>query len=57
MAKEIMTPVPICVNEDTPVSEIATLMLKRGIKRVPVVKDKKVVGIVSRPDIMKTISG
>lgn len=54
-AKEIMTPVPICVNEDTPVSEIATLMLKRGIKRVFILRGDKLVGVVSRGDILKEI--
>lgn len=51
-----MTKCVITVSEETTVEEIATLMLEKWIKRAPVVKDKKVVGIVSRADIMKTIS-
>ncbi|HCJ66112.1 MAG TPA: hypothetical protein DHV62_01985 [Elusimicrobia bacterium] len=54
-AGEIMTKDVITVSEDTAVEEIATLMLEKWIKRVPVVKDKKVIGIISRPDIMRTI--
>ncbi len=55
-AGEIMTKDVITVSEETTVEEIATLMLEKWIKRVPVVKDRKVVGIISRPDIMRTIS-
>lgn len=54
-AKEMMTPIPIYVDEETPVSEIAKLMLKRGIKRVFVVRENKVIGVVSRGDILKEI--
>lgn len=55
MAKEIMTPVPISVDEETPVAEITRLMLKRGIKRVFVVREGKLVGVVSRGDVLKEI--
>ncbi len=55
-AGEIMAKCVITVSEDTTVEEAATLMLEKWIKRAPVVKDKKVVGIISRADIMKTIS-
>ena len=49
-AKNIMTKNVIAVSEDTAVEEIATLMLEKWIKRVPVVKERKVIGIISRPD-------
>jgi len=49
--KEIMTPSPItCSPEDT-VLEVAKLMTKHGIKRVPVVKNNKIVGIFTPYDI------
>jgi len=54
-ASEIMTKDVVTVTEETTVEEIATLMLEKWIKRVPVVKDKKIVGIISRPDIIKTL--
>lgn len=38
----------ITVVEETPVDEIARLMERHFIKRVPVTRDNKVVGIVSR---------
>jgi len=54
-AEEIMTTDVICVGEDTPVEEIATLMVEKRIKRLPVVRGKKLVGIISRADVLKTI--
>jgi len=49
--KEIMTPSPItCSPEDT-VLEVARLMIKHGIKRVPVVKNNKIAGIFTPYDI------
>jgi CBS domain-containing protein len=54
-AAEIMTPDVITADEDTPVEELATLMLEKHIKRVPIVEGKKLVGIVTRADIIKAI--
>jgi CBS domain-containing protein len=53
---DIMSRQIIAVQEDTPVSEIACLLAERRIKRVPVVCGGKVVGIVSRADIVDAIS-
>jgi CBS domain-containing protein len=44
------------VKEDTSVEEIAQLMTAQRIKRVPVMNDGKLVGIVSRADIVNTIA-
>jgi len=54
-AEDIMTPKPICVNENTPVVEIAKLMLQKGIKRVFVLRNDTLVGVVSRGDILKDL--
>ena len=43
---EIMTADPLTVSEDTPLDEIVRLMEKRQIKRLPVVRDQQVVGIL-----------
>lgn len=53
---EIMNRNPITVEEDTPVSAIATLLTERHIKRVPVVQAGRVVGIVSRADIVQAVA-
>ena len=53
---DIMSHVVISVEEETPVNEIAALLTERKIKRVPVVCDGKLVGIVSRADIVHAVA-
>ena len=53
---EIMAPGVISVSEDTPLSEIAALFERKRIKRVPVVKDGKLVGIVSRSNLIQALA-
>jgi len=52
---EVMTPDVVCVGEDTPLSKVAALMQHRRIKRLPVVRGEKVVGIISRADLMRVV--
>lgn len=54
-ASEIMTPNVITVAKEDEVSKVAKLMIDKEIKRVPVVENGKVVGIISRSDIVKTL--
>lgn len=51
-AEDVMTREVITAAEDTPLAEIATLLERHRIKRVPVVRDGKVVGIVSRANLL-----
>lgn len=53
---DIMTTDPATVQEDTSVEEIATIMSDEGINRLPVVKNNKLVGIVSRADIVRSLA-
>ena len=53
---DIMSHELLVVNEETDVGEIATLLTERKIKRVPVVQDDKLVGIVSRADIVHAVA-
>jgi CBS domain-containing protein len=46
----------VAVSEDTSVGEIADLLERHGIKRVPVVKGGKLVGLVSRADIVRAFA-
>ena len=41
---------------DTPLDEVAGLLERNAIKRVPIVKDKKVVGIVSRANLLQALA-
>lgn len=40
------------MTEDTPLEEIAMLLERKAIKRVPVLRNGKLVGIVSRADLL-----
>ena len=54
--KAIMSRKVISVTEDTPVEEIANLLTTHKINRVPVLRGKKLSGIVSRADIVRAIA-
>ena len=53
---EVMTPVPIITaRENTPLEEVARLMEKHHIKRLPVMRGTKVIGIISRADLIRAV--
>ncbi len=51
-AEDVMTREVVTVAEDTPVGEIAQILERRRIKRIPVLRDGKIVGIVSRANLL-----
>jgi len=53
--KDVMTTKVISVKEDADLTEIANLMTRKNINRVPVVRDGKLIGIISRNDILKSL--
>jgi CBS domain-containing protein len=54
--KSIMSKRVVRVKEDTPVEEIASLMATRNVKRLPVIRDQRLAGIVSRADIVRALA-
>lgn len=52
---EAMTTDPVTVSPDTALEEIATLMVNRGFHTIPVVQDDKLVGVIGKEDVLKTI--
>jgi CBS domain-containing protein len=56
-ARDIMASPIVSVSEEAEVGEIARLLIAHHIKRVPVVRDGQVVGIVSRVDLLRAIAG
>jgi CIC family chloride channel protein len=50
-----MTPDPIVVHPEASVADIAELMRERKINRVPVVEGKRLVGIVTRYDVLNAL--
>lgn len=55
-ASELMTKYVITASGDTQVEQVATLMVINDIKRVPVIENDTIVGIISRGDIVKTMA-
>src|SRR6516225_2446130 len=53
---DVMTREVITAQPETPLREIANLMEKHSIKRVPIVQDKLVVGIVSRVNLLQVLA-
>ena len=45
----------ITVDETADLATIADVLLKRGIKRVPVTRAGRLVGVVSRRDILRAL--
>lgn len=54
LVKDMMTKDVIITSEDAELEDVATLMVKKKVKRIPVVDDKgRLIGIISRKDIME----
>jgi len=52
---EVMRPCDICAAEDTPLVEIAALMVLKRAEDVPVLRDQELVGIVGLQDVVDEI--
>src|SRR6202171_6446253 len=53
---EIMTPEPLTITEDTALEEIVQVMEKNNVKRLPVIRGDKIVGIVSRANLLQAVA-
>ena len=53
---DVMTRNVITATPDTSLGEIATLLERHSIKRVPIVKDDQLVGIVSRANLIQAVA-
>jgi CBS domain-containing protein len=54
--KNVMTSGVTTVTEELPAREIARLMYEKNIKRVPVLRDGRLVGIVARSDLVRALA-
>ena len=52
---EVMTGEPVTITEDTPLDEVVRLMERHRIKRLPVVRQDRLVGILTRANIMHAL--
>jgi CBS domain-containing protein len=53
--RDVMSGEVRTVTEETELSEIARLMQEHAVKRLPVVRDKKLIGIVTRADLLRAV--
>jgi CBS domain-containing protein len=55
-ASAVMSAPVITVSEDTELGEIARVLVTHRIKRVPVVREGQVTGIVARDDVLRALA-
>jgi len=55
-ARDVMTANVVTASPETPLQQIADLLEKQGIKRVPIVLDDRIVGIVSRANLVQALA-
>jgi len=52
---DAMTPNPVTVNSDTGIEDVAALMVEKSYHTLPVVDAGKLVGIVGKEDVLRTL--
>lgn len=58
VAKDIMTPNPVSVGQDTTVQQVAAVLRQRAISALPVINEAgRPVGVVSQTDIVRAAGG
>ena len=53
---DVMTRDPVTVSDDTPLDEMVSLMESKGVKRLPVMRSGKMVGIVTRANLLQAVA-
>jgi CBS-domain-containing membrane protein len=55
LVREVMSDVVICLGENADAADVAALMLDNNVRAVPIVDGAKLVGIISRRDLLRTL--
>ena len=55
--RDVMTRQVLCVSPEQPLAEVASLMANKDVDRVPVVREGKLVGFLTRGDIVRKLIG
>lgn len=56
LARDIMTPAPVCIDARTPIDRVARRMVQSNFKRLPVLDERgQLIGIVSRVDVLHSL--
>ena len=57
VVRDVMNRQVLCVSAEQPLAEVAALMANKEVDRVPVVRDGKLVGFLTRGDIVRKLIG
>lgn len=55
-ARDVMSPAVISVNENAELAEVADILESHRIRRVPVLRDGKLAGLISRADLVRALA-
>lgn len=55
-ATDVMSEAPVTVDPQDQVGRVAEIMMRRGLRRVPVARDGKLVGVIARSDIIDLLA-
>lgn len=55
--RDVMTRQVLCVSPDQPLAEVASLMSNKDVDRVPVVHEGRLIGFLTRGDIVRKLLG
>jgi CBS domain-containing protein len=53
---QVMTPAPVGMGPEDDLADVAALMLEARVRSVPIVEDGKLVGIVTRRDVLRVVA-
>jgi CBS domain-containing protein len=53
---EVMTSEPVIVGPDATLEDLATLLVNREVSRLPVIEDGKLIGIISKHDLVRSLA-
>lgn len=54
--QDVMTADPVTVTEDTPLEDIVRIMERKGIKRLPVLRNDELIGIITRANLLQAVA-
>ncbi|HZP82325.1 MAG TPA: CBS domain-containing protein [Chthonomonadaceae bacterium] len=54
-AQQVMHRDVVTAEEETPISELARMMVQSEVNRIPILRDGKLVGIVTRADLLRAL--
>jgi CBS-domain-containing membrane protein len=55
LVRDVMSDVVVCLGESADTADVAALMLDNNVRAVPIVDGAKLVGIISRRDLLRTL--